>query len=107
MPSRTSSSSSAVETSLDQLRGDRRWQLDAYFPFDPYALPVSKRWLEGDYNHWVEVDGPGGSGVSGGQAVGGAAEVSSEGDSSDESEEASESDEDDEAEAATATPASE
>ncbi|PHH81539.1 hypothetical protein CDD83_3554 [Cordyceps sp. RAO-2017] len=32
-------------------------QLDPYFPFDPYQLPVSKRWLEGDYVHWESVPG--------------------------------------------------
>ena len=32
-------------------------QLDPYFPFDPYQLPVSKRWLEGDYVHWRALPG--------------------------------------------------
>jgi RNA polymerase I-specific transcription initiation factor RRN3 len=32
-------------------------QLDAYFPFDPYQLPVSKRWLEGDYVQWKGIPG--------------------------------------------------
>lgn len=32
-------------------------QLDPYFPFDPYQLPVSKRWLEHDYVHWKSVPG--------------------------------------------------
>lgn len=32
-------------------------QLDPYFPFDPYQLPVSKRWLEKDYVHWQSVPG--------------------------------------------------
>lgn len=32
-------------------------QLDPYFPFDPYQLPVSKRWLENDYVHWRAVQG--------------------------------------------------
>lgn len=32
-------------------------QLDPYFPFDPYQLPVSKRWLENDYVHWRAVPG--------------------------------------------------
>ena len=31
---------------------DRVYQLDAYFPFDPYQLPKSKRWIEGDYKEW-------------------------------------------------------
>lgn len=32
-------------------------QLDPYFPFDPYQLPVSKRWLVNDYVHWKSVQG--------------------------------------------------
>ncbi|CZR50609.1 related to RNA Polymerase I Transcription Factor Rrn3 [Phialocephala subalpina] len=32
-------------------------QLDAYFPFDPYQLPVSKRWVEDDYVQWKSVPG--------------------------------------------------
>jgi len=38
--------------------GDESYhQLDPYFPFDPYQLPNSKRWLEGDYVHWRAVPG--------------------------------------------------
>jgi RNA polymerase I-specific transcription initiation factor RRN3 len=32
-------------------------QLDAYFPFDPYQLPRSRRWLESDYVHWRGIPG--------------------------------------------------
>lgn len=32
-------------------------QLDAYFPFDPYQLPRSRRWLEGDYIEWRGLPG--------------------------------------------------
>ncbi|RDW85048.1 hypothetical protein BP6252_02638 [Coleophoma cylindrospora] len=32
-------------------------QLDAYFPFDPYQLPVSKRWVEDDYVPWKGIPG--------------------------------------------------
>ena len=32
-------------------------QLDAYFPFDPYRLPRSKRWVADDYREWVGVPG--------------------------------------------------
>jgi RNA polymerase I-specific transcription initiation factor RRN3 len=32
-------------------------QLESYFPFDPYQLPGSKRWLEGDYVEWRSVPG--------------------------------------------------
>lgn len=38
-------------------RDDSWHQLDAYFPFDPYQLPVSKRWVEGDYLVWKGVPG--------------------------------------------------
>lgn len=45
------------ETALSA-RKDEDWQqLDAYFPFDPYCLPRSKRWLEGDYREWKGIDG--------------------------------------------------
>ena len=37
---------------------DESWhQLDAYFPFDPYQLPVSKRWIEADYVQWRGIPG--------------------------------------------------
>lgn len=37
---------------------DESWhQLDAYFPFDPYQLPVSKRWIENDYVQWKGIPG--------------------------------------------------
>jgi RNA polymerase I-specific transcription initiation factor RRN3 len=32
-------------------------QLDAYFPFDPYRLPVSRRWVDDDYVQWKGVPG--------------------------------------------------
>ncbi|KAI9700466.1 MAG: hypothetical protein M1820_006765 [Bogoriella megaspora] len=34
---------------------DKGKQLEAYFPFDPYILPKSKRWLDGDYLDWNDV----------------------------------------------------
>ncbi len=37
--------------------GGGQHQLDAYFPFDPYHLPTSKRWLQGDYVEWQGVPG--------------------------------------------------
>ena len=40
------------ETAWDRLKGDTHHQLEAYFPFDPYHLPKSKRWVENDYNEW-------------------------------------------------------
>jgi RNA polymerase I-specific transcription initiation factor RRN3 len=37
---------------------DDNWhQLDAYFPFDPYQLPISKRWVEDDYVQWRGIPG--------------------------------------------------
>ena len=36
---------------------DSSHQLDAYFPFDPYHLPLSKRWIEDDYVEWRGVPG--------------------------------------------------
>jgi RNA polymerase I-specific transcription initiation factor RRN3 len=36
---------------------ERGYQLDAYFPFDPYQLPRSRRWLEGDYVQWRGIPG--------------------------------------------------
>jgi RNA polymerase I-specific transcription initiation factor RRN3 len=35
--------------------GDAKGQLSSYFPFDPYLLPKSRRWLEADYLQWDEV----------------------------------------------------
>ncbi|KAK0833232.1 DNA independent RNA polymerase I transcription factor [Friedmanniomyces endolithicus] len=40
------------ETAMDRKLGEAHLQLEAYFPFDPYHLPRSKRWVEGDYNEW-------------------------------------------------------
>lgn len=37
--------------------GEAWHQLDAYFPFDPYQLPKSRRWVEGDYLDWRAVPG--------------------------------------------------
>lgn len=48
---------STRETSLTNRHGERFHQLDAYFPFDPYQLPLSKRWLVGDYNEWKGLPG--------------------------------------------------
>lgn len=45
------------ETALTNKRGDDMFLLDAYFPFDPYVLPRSKRWIEQDYVQWKPVPG--------------------------------------------------
>jgi len=31
--------------------------MDAYFPFDPYQLPVSRGWIEDDYVAWKGIPG--------------------------------------------------
>ena len=40
------------ETAWDRKTGDAHHQLEAYFPFDPYHLPKSKKWIANDYNEW-------------------------------------------------------
>ena len=45
------------ETALSARRDESSQHLDAYFPFDPYHLPKSKRWIEGDYREWSGVPG--------------------------------------------------
>lgn len=55
--SATSLAYSGRETALSNKWGDSVHQLDAYFPFDPYQLPRSKRWLEGDYLEWRGIPG--------------------------------------------------
>lgn len=50
------------ETALSVKNDESYHQLDAYFPFDPYQLPRSKKWIEGDYVDWEGVpedEGPG------------------------------------------------
>lgn len=39
-------------------RKDEDWlELEAYFPFDPYNLPRSKHWVEGEYVEWRGIQG--------------------------------------------------
>lgn len=45
------------ETALSARRDESYQHLDAYFPFDPYHLPKSKRWIEGDYREWSGIPG--------------------------------------------------
>ncbi|EPS29634.1 hypothetical protein PDE_04584 [Penicillium oxalicum 114-2] len=53
----------SISTGLVQMEREIRagdhlgYQLDAYFPFDPYQLPRSRRWLEGDYVEWRGIPG--------------------------------------------------
>jgi len=32
-------------------------ELDSYFPFDPYNLKRSKRWIQCCYNEWKPIEG--------------------------------------------------
>ncbi|KAH6659923.1 RNA polymerase I-specific transcription initiation factor RRN3 [Truncatella angustata] len=44
------------ESGLDL--SDESWQrLDSFFPFDPYQLPTSKRWVDPDYLPWQDIPG--------------------------------------------------
>ncbi|PVI08211.1 RNA polymerase I-specific transcription initiation factor RRN3 [Periconia macrospinosa] len=45
------------DTALTMKKGEDGFLLDAYFPFDPYVLPRSKKWLQGDYNEWKPIPG--------------------------------------------------
>ena len=45
------------ETALSGKKGEETFLMDAYFPFDPYVLPRSKRWLAQDYVEWKPVPG--------------------------------------------------
>ena len=45
------------ETALSVRKDESYQQLDEYFPFDPYHLPRSKRWIEGDYREWKGIPG--------------------------------------------------
>jgi RNA polymerase I-specific transcription initiation factor RRN3 len=47
----------ARETALTMKKGEEGFLLDAYFPFDPYGLPRSKRWMMGDYVEWKPIPG--------------------------------------------------
>jgi len=45
------------ESTFSARRDEAYLQLDEYFPFDPYHLPRSKRWLAGDYREWEPLPG--------------------------------------------------
>ncbi|EDO01946.1 hypothetical protein SS1G_04421 [Sclerotinia sclerotiorum 1980 UF-70] len=47
----------ALRDSGNGASNDSWHQLDAYFPFDPYQLPVSKKWIENDYVQWQGIPG--------------------------------------------------
>ncbi|EHL03630.1 putative RNA polymerase I-specific transcription initiation factor rrn3 [Glarea lozoyensis 74030] len=53
-----SSAGTAALRDVGQLNNNESWhQLEAHFPFDPYQLPISKRWVEDDYVQWQPVPG--------------------------------------------------
>lgn len=46
------------ETALSARKDNESLQLlDGFFPFDPYHLPISKRWIVNDYREWTGVPG--------------------------------------------------
>lgn len=45
------------ETALSSRKDETYQQLDEYFPFDPYHLPRSKRWVQDDYREWKSIPG--------------------------------------------------
>lgn len=46
------------ETALSARRdNESHLLLDGFFPFDPYHLPISKRWINEDYREWRGVPG--------------------------------------------------
>jgi RNA polymerase I-specific transcription initiation factor RRN3 len=53
----TYSSGGALRDVGEAAQDESYHQLDPYFPFDPYQLPVSKRWLETDYLDWQPIPG--------------------------------------------------
>jgi RNA polymerase I-specific transcription initiation factor RRN3 len=78
----------ARETALTMKKGEEGFLLDAYFPFDPYVLPKSKRWLEQDYVQWKPIPGM--------EPVGG--QVDEEEEEEDDDEEDEDDDDDDDSE---------
>lgn len=65
--------------------------LDSYFPFDPFHLPRSRRFIDGIYWDWDDVAGPEGQ-ASDDEADGEGEEVEEEGVDDEEDEEESDSD---------------
>ena len=44
-------------TTVPKQMGEAHQHLDAFFPFDPYHLPRSKKWIESDYREWKGIPG--------------------------------------------------
>ena len=38
-------------------------RLEAFFPFDPFSLPVTKQFMQGIYNEWEGLEEDGASGI--------------------------------------------
>ncbi|KAI9828660.1 MAG: hypothetical protein M1832_001763 [Thelocarpon impressellum] len=55
--SRTCGGETDRQTALTARKDEEYQLLDAYFPFDPYHLPISKRWIAGDYVDWRGIPG--------------------------------------------------
>ncbi|KAI0175880.1 RNA polymerase I-specific transcription initiation factor RRN3 [Hypoxylon sp. FL1284] len=51
------SSGGALRDMAFDVNDDSWQQLGSFFPFDPYQLPVSKRWIEQDYLQWQHIPG--------------------------------------------------
>ncbi len=51
------STGGALREAGHDIHDETRLQLESAFPFDPYGLPVSRRWLEGDYLAWKPMPG--------------------------------------------------
>jgi RNA polymerase I-specific transcription initiation factor RRN3 len=52
-----SSQIGALRDTGNGAKNESWYQLDAYFPFDPYQLPISKRWVDPDYVQWKGIPG--------------------------------------------------
>jgi RNA polymerase I-specific transcription initiation factor RRN3 len=47
----------ARETALTMKKGEGSFLLESFFPFDPYKLPRSKRWIQNEYMPWKSIPG--------------------------------------------------
>lgn len=48
----SSYSAGALRETTQSSDQESAYLLDAFFPFDPYQLPISKQWVEGEYRKW-------------------------------------------------------
>ena len=56
------SRSTMTDLNISDAGRDMSWAgdngiLEGYFPYDPYSLPVSRRWIESDYVEWKGIPG--------------------------------------------------